>query len=1174
VRLNRLDLVAYGHFTDLKLDFSDEHKSFVVIYGPNEAGKTTIKSAIEELLFDFHNLTPYGFKHGYNELKISAVLSNLAGDTLAFSRIKKRSNNILAPDGSPLPTDVLVPYVRNLTKDGFCSQFSLTRDEMLKGSQDIVEGKGELGSSLYSAALGNRSLSDIIKSLDEQAKAIFSRQQPLNKALDSFDIARSEWRKAQITPATWQELVTDRDAATGRLRSLNEQYGDLSAAIGRLERLRAQAPAFEKLLAIRAALAEHETEPVIETEVIAQVNDLLQKQSLALEKIAAANDRVEELTREGEDEQAEQLLEHDATIRNLTAKIGVYSKGRQDLVDVRHRERAATMQAEAQLIRTKIWPGVSAEDVVERVVSTDTIARGNELALAHAGIIAQVSSATTAVGDLKARIESAEAGLADLPTPTDTSSLRAAITTAQGEGRIDAAISDKAAAIEKEGKSLERDVRALGLFTGDPKALMEVALPQLETVSRFKSDFDGLRDEDKSIQQRRNDLIKRRDAAIKALRDFEKTGDLRTSADLLDLRVVRDKIYDELEGAWRASRPIEDLDVISERYRPSVTASDGLSDELQANSDRAARVAQLIEERDGCTTDLETLDASATSLTARVEALTATWGTEWAHLSIVPKTPDEMAAWVRSALELRKRFSALEELREASEALQARRSELIGLLQAAVSGVGQKWESSPLLAPLVVLASEVVERNSRTEAERARLVVELRGCTRDLEKQNAALSTAQGSIESWKAAWAGVLKAAWLPPSLAPLDFAEAVADVEQYHTIIYDAGVLLHRANNIDADNVAITNEVVSFMALHAPDLELVARTAPDAAMESLAERLSRAKTAHDKREQRDELLETQNRLLAAAMAAEAGATGGLTAIAFDLSVPIEELGRSVARAEETNGLRSAFEKSLVEVTSEIGLSLAECETEYSGRNREAIDSALSITKAQLQDLQPERDQLIELRRDLETKLNEIDNSRVAADAEARMAALGATIDQKARRWAELTLARTILDEQVREYTEKHQGPLVERSGEYFRKLTGGAYEKLRVINENNKQLLHAVTPDGKSTAVNDLSDGTRDQLYLALRLAALEEYFKTNEPQPVILDDGLIQFDDERTGYAMEALAELSKTTQVLYFTHHRACVALASSVVPADRLAICELPSRWAGVASSVDSVLARV
>ena len=66
-------------------------------------------------------------------------------------------------------------------------------------------------------------------------------------------------------------------------------------------------------------------------------------------------------------------------------------------------------------------------------------------------------------------------------------------------------------------------------------------------------------------------------------------------------------------------------------------------------------------------------------------------------------------------------------------------------------------------------------------------------------------------------------------------------------------------------------------------------------------------------------------------------------------------------------------------------------------------------------------------------------------------------------------------------------------------------------------------------------MSDGTRDQLFLAFRLASLENYAASTEPLPFIADDILVHFDDERSAATLDLLAEFAKTNQVLLFTHH---------------------------------------
>ena len=101
-------------------------------------------------------------------------------------------------------------------------------------------------------------------------------------------------------------------------------------------------------------------------------------------------------------------------------------------------------------------------------------------------------------------------------------------------------------------------------------------------------------------------------------------------------------------------------------------------------------------------------------------------------------------------------------------------------------------------------------------------------------------------------------------------------------------------------------------------------------------------------------------------------------------------------------------------------------------------------------------------------------------------------------------------------------------------------------------------------------MSNGSHDQLYLALRLASLESWLQTHEPIPFVVDDILLNFDDPRALAALRALAELSQQTQVLFFTHHRHLVELAEANLPASVLFVHELPSGTAAEPAGADTV----
>jgi uncharacterized protein YhaN len=99
-------------------------------------------------------------------------------------------------------------------------------------------------------------------------------------------------------------------------------------------------------------------------------------------------------------------------------------------------------------------------------------------------------------------------------------------------------------------------------------------------------------------------------------------------------------------------------------------------------------------------------------------------------------------------------------------------------------------------------------------------------------------------------------------------------------------------------------------------------------------------------------------------------------------------------------------------------------------------------------------------------------------------------------------------------------------------------------------------IRPSGQQVGVDGMSDGTCDQLYLALRLASLERHIDAHESMPFVIDDILVNFDDSRSEATLKILAVLSEKTEILFFTHHQHLVPLAESSVPGGLLTVHQM------------------
>lgn len=162
MRLRRLDLTRYGKFTDRSIDFGERTEGqpdLHIIYGPNEAGKSTAFAAFLDLLFGIGSQSPFDFIHPYPTMRIGAAL-DFAGDTREFARIKRPQNSLLDGDDRTLPEAAIRAELGGIERDAYRTMFSLDDETLEKGGESILASRGDLGQLLFSASAGLSHLSD------------------------------------------------------------------------------------------------------------------------------------------------------------------------------------------------------------------------------------------------------------------------------------------------------------------------------------------------------------------------------------------------------------------------------------------------------------------------------------------------------------------------------------------------------------------------------------------------------------------------------------------------------------------------------------------------------------------------------------------------------------------------------------------------------------------------------------------------------------------------------------------------------------------------------------------------------------------------------------------------------------------------------------------------------
>lgn len=179
MRIRELKLIRYGKFTDRSLDLPLKDRDIHLIVGPNEAGKSTVRTAIGDWLFGIPMRTPLAFLHPMPELRIGGVIErrgagSAKGELLAFDRTKGNKNTLRTPEDAPLPDGVLQSWLGSLQAQAFNRMYALDHTTLVEGGAGILSASDDIGRMLFQSASGVEHLGDALQKLQAEADALWA----------------------------------------------------------------------------------------------------------------------------------------------------------------------------------------------------------------------------------------------------------------------------------------------------------------------------------------------------------------------------------------------------------------------------------------------------------------------------------------------------------------------------------------------------------------------------------------------------------------------------------------------------------------------------------------------------------------------------------------------------------------------------------------------------------------------------------------------------------------------------------------------------------------------------------------------------------------------------------------------------------------------------------------
>ena len=1170
MKILRLALNAFGPFTDAALDLSEGREGLHLIYGPNEAGKSSSLRAIRHVFFGIPGQTPDNFLHAYKVMRLGASVRNGDGSVLEFIRRKGTRNTLLALDGeAPLDDSALDPYLAGLNEERFASLFAIDHDELVKGGRGLVQGEGHLGQALFATGSGLSGLLDVQRKLLEEMEALFKpggSKPAINAGLSRLSEAVKTLKDAALPSTEW---VTHKEAYENALKDLSAVNVDLerhSAERHRLVRLQEALPllaergscraGLETLIAV-VALPEGFTEKRIKAN--ADLDTALAAEKAGREAIEAIDGQVEALV------VPEELLAEAEAIEQVREGLAGYRKGQADLP--RLRGEAQQFEAEARATLLELRPDLTLDDSEALRLPTKQKRAIEKLGQNKAGLDAHHRRASEEIEETAAKIEEIESAIPRLEPSRNADELRAALARVRDQGDLDTLRADARKKRDQLEKQADRELKKLPLWLGTLDDLDVLPIAAVETIDRFKADWRAIDARLESLRADRESEQRKQSEAELAIEQLRLGGEVPTDDDLAQARGRRDEGWGLVRRALRGDPP-GDPEIrrfaaardLADAFEQSLVDADEIADRLRREADRVALLAGARLNLRAASDRIEALDTHRGAAEADRDALHDDWSRLWRPLGIDPLPPLEMSGWVVKQQALSARARDIRDQRAAVEVIDERIGTHRDALDQALRRLNEP-EARPdeALAALRDRAQAVVDRIEGLGKTRDDLDKQRAQLARDLDAARKRAEEARAKLDAWRADWAKAVEPIGLDADTTPEQAGEVVEQAGLLLDRIKQARDLRARIATFERDAERFEVDLASLIARVAHDLDPLPR---DQAARTLSSRL---KDGNEQKSQRDKLLARRASDADKARAARETIDANRARLAALVREARCESVEALPEAERLSSARQAMEARLRQLDDQLLRLAGGASIEAFAAEAETID--VDLLPARIDRLSEEIDAIETKKSDLnqalgreEAELKRMDGSGRAAEAAEQAEQLRARIAADVEQYARLRLASAVLREGIERFRQKTQGPVLARAGALFAALTLGAFEDLRVdYNDRDEPVLKGVRPLGALVGVEGMSDGTADQLYLALRLAVLENYLDKHEPVPFIVDDILTRFDNARAVATLQALAELSKRTQVLFFTHHDHLRLLAEQHLAPDTLFVHRLPAR---------------
>lgn len=1139
MRLRKLQLASYGKFAEQSVAFP-EAPSLLVVCGPNEAGKSTLRHAITDFLYGVPMQSDQVYQFPRPDITLTAEMQ-FEGTWQTITRNTKRRDFLLRANGSTVEDATWQSALGNLDRAAYSRMFALGRDELVKGAEEMLRSGTEAGRLIFEAAAGLTNVTKLSISLSEVAANAYNSRGAKSDyagAKRRLDAANTTLKGLEQREPAYKALKKRAGDAQAALDALIDQRRELRTHLESRRRILRALPQLRSITQLESVLTgeaptavpsgvqqQIETlwSEVQETEVeqrrVSKALDALRAQAavLVVRDDVLASEEVEDLHRQRSN------IEQFET--DITSRVAQRERLRPE---IDHELGALGLSGLLVKELHARLPAIDAVDAVKRAAdavqaSQDTL---GVVTVQHQQLLETHQDATDKLADtkeldldaLRGAVVSLEA-VADLVALRSTRDLLAADALAVSQrygdlGLTNAGVLDRATLpSEPQAREVEEELRQ--------------STEQRNTLRRAMMELD---------QERAEVTARVAQLALKDLPTLEELRDLRQRRDETFAQVLLTPA-DEAVATYRTL--VHDADAFSDRRFESATAAQELD---QAKSDLAATEARR-----------EQVLADGRAVAERIERVSGQWAERCVQAGLPEIAPDGYAPW-------RQRLREADALATTHQTRAEKFRSTLTQVQPHVTAIWGCLGISNVPAsdadPLVGIEAAAREgRRQLTERERQASIVatlkqQVESAKQRLDAMTTKLSEATVAVDAAQRRLSDALTAAGLSPGLS----AEAAQECDRR---IEGLRGKAREFNNLDEGRIKpMRDKVEAFLhrvSALAGRLAVTDTGNWSVTLDRLVTLFGEQEVLAQQRKTLHDQIATLERESTSARDEHASRAQALTEHLAQWGVADVEAFRAVVNArthwdQTSEDLRQRGE---LLINAEGGRSVEALRAESAGFDEDALKAEVSQLVEESESSETTYQQAVEANSAARSALDQVSGSAAAAQAKNEFDSATLALNRSLETYLQRTAEQLLLDWAIARFREDQQSPLLAAAERYLRILTLERYSRLLVdeTKPGTAQLVVVSRDGGMLKTIDVLSEGTRDQLYLALRLAGLERHLEEGRPAlPFVADDLFVNFDDERAAAGFQALAALASRTQVIYFTHHPHLVDLARTTLGA--------------------------